>query len=337
MNKMLILLICVFTFILSSCAPTKQETKKPEKKVIEKKEESIELTLWAWYEGGWEYSITEFQKLFPNVEINVKAFDFGVYQEEYMNALVDGNVPDIMAFDSAHIKNFKDIEGLQDLNQAPFHADKLAKDYPPALWNSGTSVDGKKQFAIPFSTSPRVTFYRPDIMEKYGFPSEPEALANFMEDPNNWFTIAETLAKDGIWLMQRPNELMNLYENQVGFFTKDYKYNRNNETLRKALDLSKRAYQAELVAHFDLYMPEGKQALQEGKIAMIYQGTYGSDEINGFAPEQKGLWRSTRLPFNVYSWNNSSFFSIPGNSNHKEMAWELTGICNNNGDMNVRI
>jgi len=44
-----------------------------------------------------------------------------------------------------------------------------------------------------FLTSPVVTFYRADVMEENGFPSEPEELAKFIEKSENLMAIAKKL------------------------------------------------------------------------------------------------------------------------------------------------
>jgi len=54
---------------------------------------------------------------------------------------------------------------------------KISKD----IWESNKSLDGKRLLAMTFLTSPVVTFYRADVMEENGFPSEPEELAKFIE------------------------------------------------------------------------------------------------------------------------------------------------------------
>lgn len=331
-------IIRILTFILilgtlTSCVgrETKEDSRPPLAKGqteenIEKEvntNEPIELTLWSFYEGGWDHAISEFRKLYPNIKINVKAFSYGEYEEVYLNALVTGNVPDIMSFDSNQFRNFKDINGLQDLTQVPFNANEYQKQFPEALWQTGTAVNNKKLIGIPFSTSPLVTYYRKDIMEKYGFPSEPEELATFMENPSNWLKIGETLNKDGTSIMQWPNEIMNIYKSASSFYDNEYNFQLNTELINEAIVLSQKAYQSELFRKYDLYTPEGQAALRENKLAMTYLGTYGAQQLSELAPEQAGKWRVTRLPFNVFGWTNSSILSIPAAGVQKEAAWKF--------------
>ncbi|MCV9888690.1 ABC transporter substrate-binding protein [Metabacillus halosaccharovorans] len=318
---------------LSSCEvlTKKNEKPSPSENVVDENngvsdgdsKEKLELTLWAHYGEDWEYSFKEFNKAYPEIEIKVETFTYESYEEKYIEALLSGNVPDIMVFDSDQFRNFKDIDGLEDLSKEPYNAETYKNDFPPSLWQIGKSIDNRKIIGIPFSTTPLVTFYRKDLMERYGFPSDPEELATFMEDPNNWLTIAKTLKKDDRWIMQWPNQLLNIYESSTSLFTNDFLFNRNNEVFKDAITLSQIADKDKLAAHFDIYMPEGKKALEEGRLAMLYLGTYGDDQLEEIVPKQAGKWRATRLPFNVYGWSNSTIFSIPINSDHKESAWEF--------------
>ncbi|MFD1637691.1 ABC transporter substrate-binding protein [Evansella tamaricis] len=334
MSKVVFLIM--FLIIGTACSLMEPETERKEEELLSinspldervipeyDPNENYELTLWSYFSDGWDEAIEEFQKDHRNIEIEVKTFPFEEYQEVYFNALVNGNVPDIMVFDSDHFGSFTAIEGLENLKDPPYSAGKYKGDFSTHLWEVGLSFDQEKLIGIPFNTSPLVTFYRADIMEEYGFPSEPEELAVFMEDPKNWLTIGETLKKDDRWITQWINEIMHIYNSGTGLYSNQLDFLRDNEEFVEGIDVAKEAYRLGIVANFDVWSPIGNSKLQSDQLVMLYLGAWGAGQLETWVPEQKGKWRMTRLPFNIFGWSNSTILSIPRDSDNKAAAWRF--------------
>lgn len=330
MKKLISYVIIIIFTILSGC---QQNTSNEETVLLEKKEEQVEsdlhqgeqveIVLWAPYKEGWDYAIEAFESQYPNIQITLKAFSYESYEEVYMNALLQGDVPDIMLFSSDHFGGFTDLNVFQDLKEDPFSVENYKEDMPDSLWRLGSSFDQEKVIGVPLSTSPKVTYYRPDLLERYGYPTDPETLGEYLEDEDNWLDMARTLKKDDIWISQWPSEIVSLFTLESGLFSEDMEFLRTTETVEHAINLSKKIQQEQLTPGYDIYQDEGQTALKADKFAMIYQGTWGEDQINSIAPEQAGKWRVTRLPFNLYGWTSSNIFSIPAESQYKEEAWKF--------------
>ncbi|WP_062051422.1 ABC transporter substrate-binding protein [Bacillus sp. JCM 19034] len=285
------------------------------------KTEDVQLTMWSFYDSGWEYSINDFRKEYPNVSIEVKEFPYDQYEDVYFQALFNGYGPDIMVFSSAHFSNFIDIGGLENLLEPPYNLASYEQSIPESLWQLGQSFDREKMIGIPFSTSPVVTFYRPDLLEPYGYPTEPEELAEYMSDATNWLEMARTLKQDDKWMIQWITEIAELTGRQSGLFDHNMNFLRNNDDVKESLELAKIVNREGLSPGFNLYDENGQQALREDRFAMFYQGTWGEEQIKGIAPEQNGLWRVTRLPLDLHVWDNGNIVAIPAASEHKEAAW----------------
>ncbi|SHK25013.1 multiple sugar transport system substrate-binding protein [Clostridium cavendishii DSM 21758] len=285
-----------------------------------KKEKTTTLKLWTHY-GGWERSINEFKKDHPDINIEVETFKFDDYVKKYLKALSTGEVPDLMVIDSTSWGNFNSIYGLEDLKKEQYGIAKYENDFDKELWNLGHRFDSKELIGIPFATAPLVLYYRADIMSKYGFPSEPEELGKYIENPENWFKIARTLKKDNIYISEKVTDPMKMAISQYGYYDNNLNFLGNISEFKELLNISKKMKQESLVSYLDLWKEEGVQALKEGKLAMISTfGSWGSGQIENWVPEQAGKWRVTRLPFNIYGWNNSSILSMPTGSKHKEAA-----------------
>ncbi|OAB45424.1 ABC transporter substrate-binding protein [Paenibacillus glacialis] len=280
----------------------------------------VELEIWSYY-SGWEPAIKRFKEKYPNVSVKVKTFDSDAYVSAYQHAIVDGVTPDIMVSDSEHFGHFTAINGLENL--LDHGAEKYRMDFSEYLWKSNLSHNEKKLIGFPVATSPMMTYYRADIMEQYGFPTDPEELGKFMEKPKNWMEIAKTLKKDDRYITQWATEVVQIFDSTQGLFDSNFEFSRNNDNFLSAIKIAKQVNDNALAASMDIWTLSGAKAVKEGKIAMLYLGTWGAAQIEEWAPESAGKWRETRLPFNQYGWANSTNLMMPSASRNKEWSWKF--------------
>lgn len=283
----------------------------------------IHLKLWSYYSAGWKTAISAFEQSHPNIKITVKTFSFDSYSKSYLNALTKKQGPDLMIFDSGAFSNFNSLDALVDLTKAPYSASKYKGDFPKSLWQVGYSFDGKRLIGIPFDTVPEVTYYRADIMKKFGFPSDPTQLGDFMENPKHWLQIAETLKQHNKFIMQWTFDPIAIYDSSTGLFNRNMQFLRTGSHFDDAINLDSIATGKGLAANADVWNETGQSLLKNNQLVMLYLGAWGTSNLEKWVPNQKGKWRVTRLPFNLYGWSGSSIISIPKNSKHKKAAWEF--------------
>jgi multiple sugar transport system substrate-binding protein len=89
------------------------------------------------------------------------------------------------------------------------------------------------------------------------------------------------------------------------------------------LDLSKRVAQQKLFLGQSIWAKEGQQAINSGKLAFVYIGSWGQSNIKDWGKSAAGKWRATTLPFNAYGGMGGSTLSILSQSKNKEIAWEF--------------
>ncbi len=301
-----------------------QTSSTVKKKTVEtktlKKGEKVEITIWSCY-GNWDEAIEKFEKQYPYIKIKLRIIPYDECKEQYMEALNTGEGPDIFVMDDSIFSNFNCMSGFEDLFEAPYYAGRYKEDIPETLWRLGMSFDKKKLLGIPCETTSLVTYYRADIMEQYGFPTDPEELAKFMENPSNWLEIAHTLKKDNKWILNYPADIIKLYDSSKSIFNENMEFNRQDRTFYTAIDTLKTIYKSSLASYINVWSTEGQQALRDDKIAMLYLGSWGGEELQKWVPSQSGKWRVTRLPFNLYGSNNSVIMSINAKSENKLFAW----------------
>lgn len=295
--------------------------------VVEKEETKIEgpieLNLWSHY-GGMEEAISSFEEENPNIKVNLKVFKYEEYVDAYKGSmLLEKGAADLFIIDSSDYGDFIALGGLENLLKDDYTAKSYEDDFDKDLWELGKSLNKKELLGLAMASAPLVTYYRKDILEKYGFPGEPQELAEFMSDEDNWFAMAEKLRANDKFLIQWYGELIKISSTNMPYFDENLNYQRGDEAFKQAVERAIKARKESLGLHADIWMDAGKKALKEGKLAMLFLGSWGANDLSNLVPEQAGKWRVTSLPFGEYGWNNASIISMAKNSTKKEVAWKF--------------
>lgn len=310
--------LLVLTVGLTGC--NSYELGELNKKVEEVTQKEV-LEIWTYYDG-WESVVEKFKNIYDkDIEVKVEVFPNQDYVDSYLKGLTEDEGPDIMVIDSNDFGQFNTLDAFENLEQKPYEAKRYKEGFDPKLWNSSKSFTEDKLIVLPMGSAPTVTYYRADIMEDYGFPSDPAELGKYLEDPNNWLAIGEALAKDDIYITQWGAEPVNIVGTSMPYFDKEFNFIRNNSKFIEAVSTCKKVKQKGLIPYKDLWLEEGQELLRNNQMAMVYLGTWGASQLEQWVPEQKGLWHATRLPFDTYGLNNSTLMAIPSNGSNKEAAW----------------
>ncbi len=131
---------------------------------------SGEITVWSWdiAAKSLEATIPSFNRLYPNVKVNV--IDLGnqnVFDRGLAGCAAGGvDLPDVYSIENNEAEVFwsRFPDCFTDLRT--LGAGELLGDFPEFKWTELT-MDGKI-FAIPWDSGPVVVFYRRDIYEQAG-------------------------------------------------------------------------------------------------------------------------------------------------------------------------
>lgn len=305
-------------------AKTDETTADPEPAAEAPKDLSGKLTVWTFATNTHEKMNEAFQAKYPNVQLDFQILSWDDMQKNLKNALATGTGgPDVAMIEGGWFSTMNTGEGLEDLLAAPYNAAELKDKFTDANWQRWHSLDGTKLLGMPWDIPPMVTFYRPDILEENGFPSDPVELGEYIANEDNFLNMAQALKAKGIYVLEQNDTIFNLYTSGEGFFDRGLNYVRNNEKFAHGLDLAKKVKQLDLaLKDCALWCDGGKQALATGKVAMLYYGGWATGTIKDAAPDTLGKWRTTTLPFGTTSANGGSTMSILSQSQNKELAWE---------------
>ncbi|MFB9278604.1 ABC transporter substrate-binding protein [Cohnella cellulosilytica] len=304
-----------------SAAPSEEASEFPPLPEEELKDISGEVVIWSFWELA---SLTTFfNTSYPNVKVNNVVMSTDEMHNKLKTVLASGKgVPDVVMIDGSRMGEFNTIEGLDDLLQQPYDFGKYQPFFADSHWQRFQSLDGTKQLSVPWTTPPGLAFYRADIMDAAGFPSDPAEFGEYIQDKDNFIYLAKTLAADKKYTYDWDTTIVNLMTSGIGYFDRDLNWLRNDDKFVAALDLAKDMKKEKLASYINFYDDQGAQALASGTTTMFYSGDFGVWDIDGKAPDTKGKWRVTNLPFGAYGGMGGASLAIPSQAKNKLAGWE---------------
>lgn len=265
-----------------------------------------------------------FNSLYPKATINITVIDT-MDSNAIINAVADNseNSPDLIIYSLDYIGEFNAINAFENLLNDSYSFDNIKNIFPESDINSCMSMDKTKLIALPFTQASTVTYYRSDILENLGIPSDPEELALAMETAEGWLEIAKKLKEENIYALQWKDAFVKLTLNSQGVFDDNMDLNIENDKMKDALLIANESYNLGLISRLDLWTDEGRNAVRNGEIAMIHLNKWGENYLKETTPNTIGKWRVTRLPLGLYSSENTNAISIVATSKYKTQAWKL--------------
>ena len=155
----------IAAILLTGCSPQAAAEKK------------TTLTIWYWNRGLDDKLIEAARSRFPNVRIVAQKVG-GDFKSKLKTTLAAGSGgPDIVAFNDWVTEMFPNADRFYDLYKLGAH--DIEKDYLPWKWQLGVTPQGR-MVALPIDTGPTALFYRADLFEQAGLPSDPEEVHKLM-------------------------------------------------------------------------------------------------------------------------------------------------------------
>ena len=286
-------------------------------------EEVVELSFWVFGNAGYDVLAEEYMEDHPNIKINVNEGEMEDMLDNLFTSISAGSgAPDIAMIEISRIAKFLEAEE-QFYNLNDFGAQDLAGDFLDWKWAQAQNVDGSFQIGLPTDIGPTTMFYRTDVMEEAGFPTDPEELAAEMKTWDDYYEAAKQIKEvTGKPITDSPELMFNAIRDQ-----KEQQYfNENDEliiedTVKEAYDLTTKMLQEELVGKNELWTPEWGSSMAEGSYAtLIGAPAWMIANVKENAPDAAGKWSLTTIPEGAGNWGGS-FMTIPKESDHPEEAF----------------
>ncbi|MBO1005138.1 ABC transporter substrate-binding protein [Pseudogracilibacillus auburnensis] len=291
---------------------------------------SGEVTFWTFTADVYEDIVKEFNKVYPDIKVQVVGMDFGEMHDKLQTTMAAGSgAPDVAQVEQGQFARYGTEGLLEDLLQAPYDAGRYQDMVSEYNWERWKSVDGTKLLGMPWDVTPGVFYYRADLYEQMGLPSDPDELGDFLQDPDNVLTAAQTFAANGIYMYEWRDSPAIQYGDAIGYFDSDYNWVRNDDKMAELLDFVKRGNQLGWAPQMSvLFDEEGVQLVNQGKVASFPVGNWAARELKNKFPEQEGKWRVTKMPLGLNVGLGGSTFIMPAQGENKEASWAFVEWMN---------
>jgi len=290
-------------------------------------ESVIELSFWTFGSTNYEELAQEYMDKYPHIRINIRSTgDLVAHHNQLTAALAAGSgAPDIFQLDIGFVARFIHAEDrFYNLNE--LGAKRMRGQYLDWVWAEGSSADGSFQLGLPADIGPMVVYYRTDLVEQAGLPSDP---ASFSEAIHTWDNFAQVARQfkdqtgqafvDSWELIFRA--VRDQADGEIYYSRADDSFiGDRNPRVKRAYDLAALGIQEGWISGA---VPESEawvQGLTDGSFAVVPGPAWLLERIKSLAPDTAGLWRVAQLPEGSVNWGGS-FLVLPKQVKYPEEAY----------------
>lgn len=290
--------------------------------------EKIELSFWSLGTTNYEDLAKEYTKEHPNITFKFQnTSDQTAHHNNLTTALSAGSgAPDIfqleIAFMERFINNQDKFYNLYDLG-----AKDLEGNYLEWKWKQATSVDGSFQLGLPTDIGPTVVYYRTDLAEQAGLPTDPDGFSAAIDSWDKFASVAQEFTSktgkpfadltDLVYNGVRDQSPDQIYFNKEdGSFIGD-----TNPQVRKAYDFTVKGIQEGWIGNWILWSPEWQKAINDGDFGVMLGPAWIAGTIRN-AKDTAGKWQIAQLPEGAGNWGGS-FLTLPKEGKHSKEAYEF--------------
>lgn len=315
MKKMLAILLCLVMLLgITVFSSTNAEVSN----------ESVTLELWYWQSSLNDELIAKVSEQFPGVTINANKFNSENMQEKVTTALASNSpMPDILAMDDWVSILLPYADRFYNLYEAPFNAAEYKDKYVEWKWKKAETADGKL-IGFPIDAGPTVMFYRADLFEAAGLPSDPNEVAKAMETWDGALEAAKQLKeKTGVKMFDFTNNLywMMICQQKQGLVDENNQFIGDSEGAKNAF-YTAASFSDYVFGMQDMYGTEWAGAMNNGDVAAYCSAVWTIDMLKNNAPDTAGKWRVTAQPGGPGNYGGSCL-GIPATSKHPEEAFKV--------------
>ena len=156
--------------VLAACAPATGG--QPAADAGGATSEQAEITFWWWDDGGKIWA-DGYKEVNPAITVNFVNTPFADAHDKLLTSFAAGSgAPDVASIEIGRVGGFTAKGGLVDLKEQ-FDAGQFEKDMVSYKWTQGSTEDGRL-VCFPWDIGPAGVWYRTDLFEAAGYPTEPE-------------------------------------------------------------------------------------------------------------------------------------------------------------------
>lgn len=291
-------------------------------------DKQVELSFWTFGATGYEDLAKEYEQENPNVKIKVRSAETAEHHDALFTSLSAGSgAPDIAMLEVDQFDRFKAAQDRFE-NLYELGAKDVQEQYLAWKWDAGENSEGDFLFGLPTDIGPKGLYYRTDVFEAAGLPTDPAEVAALIHTPEAFqeagLQVKEKTGKpfvDSIEMAYRAylDASESTYLNPKG----ELLLEESGNAVRKAYDYAVELNKLGIVGKFDMWTPEWANAVNKGEFAAELGAGWLKGWMEGNAPEAVGKWRVATLPTDFAANWGGSYISIPSETKNAQEAYDF--------------
>ncbi|MGA9288285.1 MAG: ABC transporter substrate-binding protein [Anaerobacillus sp.] len=292
------------------------------------KDGEVTLNFWAFGATNYEELAKEYEKDHPDVHIKFRSAETAEHHDALFTALSAGSgAPDIAALEVDQLDRFKEaqdrFENLYDLG-----AKDVQDQYLDWKWEAGENQEGDFLFGLPTDIGPKALYYRVDLFEEAGLPTDPDKVSALINSPEAFKEAGMKVKKetgkpfiDSIEMAYRAylDASQKTYLNPDG----ELLLGEDGNDVKKAYDYAVELNKAGIVGKLEMWSPEWANGVNKGEFAAELGAGWLKGWMEENAPEAVGKWRVATLPTEFAANWGGSYISIPSETDHPQEAYDF--------------
>jgi len=285
--------------------------------------EPTEITVWYFDRVSMETVIPLFEQRYPHIKVRFVHQPFGDMAKKYQAVLAArSNVPDVIGLDTSMVGRF--LEAGENLLAPPYNAGQFRDQF--VEWKFNAPIVNGEMTAFPWDVATGVMFYRVDVFQRAGLPTEPEEVAKALATWEDFLRAGrQVVEKTGgeSFMIGHPHDLYNVafWQNGGNIVVGDEIafVREGREPLRLAIQAREAGISANIPAWSERWAP----ALKSGKIATVITGAWMLGNLQTWIDKEgAGRWRVAPAPGGAFN-NGGTYLQIPKLAKNKAAAWEF--------------
>jgi len=291
------------------------------------KKEQITLDFWTFGATGYEDLAKEYEKENPNIKIKVKASETADHHDALFTSLSAGSgAPDIAMLEIDQFDRFK-VAQDRFANLYDYGANDVKDQYLDWKWEVGENADGDFLFGLPTDIGPKALYYRTDLFEQAGLPTDPDEVASLINSPKAFEEAGLKInEKTGMPFVDSIEMAYRAYLDaaKTAYLTPDNELNLGADSeVKKAYDYAVHLNDIGIVGKYEMWSPEWANAVNKGEFAAELGAGWLKGWMEGNAPDAVGKWKVATLPTEFAANWGGSYIAVPKETKHAQEAYDF--------------
>jgi len=294
------------------------------------------LTVWWWqfWQDALTPAIEDFHQDYPEIKIEQEILGpSDVYANLLLALSAGAGIPDMVGLESSHLTQYVSLGGLADITEemSPWY-DKIDQ----GKWPAAKDKEGRI-YAMPVDSGPVALYYRRDVFEEAGYPSNPDSVQPLVDTWDDLYEVGKqvkTATGKFIFPQAKTNNDFRIFETlmwqqEAGYVDREGKIVIDSPKAVRTLEYLGKLWKEDLLLDTPAWTAGWYAALDAGMVATIPNAIWLGGFLWGWiCPEASGKWGVVPLPVweedGVRSSNDGgSNISITKACGNKEAAWEF--------------